>query len=338
MRAKHSIAALAAAAPPRRRDDLQGLRGVAIALVVIFHVWFGRVSGGVDVFLVLSGFFFGGRLLRLSGEHGAAISPTAELARLARRLLPALVVVLSVCAALTLLIQPRTRWETFADQALSSLAHVQNWQLAQSAGEYARAGEAITPLQHLWSMSVQAQFFVALLAAVWLIGLVVPQRVRRSVVLAVVLAAMVGSFIYAGVAHNADQASAYYDSVARAWELLAGVALAAVVGGRVSWHRWWRGCAAVLGLAVILTVGVVVDGAREFPGPWALLPVAATVLLICSGAGASTAALPWPNRVLGLPPITALGAMAYALYLWHWPLLIFWPTPTPTTPGCPPGW
>lgn len=324
MRAQDSVTIVATAAPPHVRHDLNGLRGLAIALVVVFHVWFGRVSGGVDVFLVLSGFFFGSRLLRLSAEAGATVSPTAELARLARRLLPALVVVLAACAALTLLIQPRTRWETFADQALSSLAHIQNWQLAQSAGEYARAGEAVTPLQHLWSMSVQGQFFVALLAVVWLIGFVVPRHWRRPVVTAVVVAAMAASFLYAASLHRTDPAAAYYDSVARAWELLAGVALAAVIGGGLTWHRWWRAGAAAVGLAVILSVGAFVDGAAEFPGPLALLPVVATLLLICSGSGLSPATLPWPNRMLALAPAVTLGAMAYALYLWHWPLLIFW--------------
>lgn len=321
MQAKHSLAPVATVAPPRSRHDLRGLLGISVALVVVFHVWFGRVSGGVDVVLVLSGFVFGARLLRLSGDDGAAIRPTAELARLGRRLLPALVVVLAACAALTLLIQPRTRWETFADQALSSLGYLQNWQLAQSAGEYARAGEAVSPLQHLWLMSVQGQFLVALLLVVWLIGLVVPRRARRAAVLAVVLAAAVGSFVYAINAHTADQAGAYYDSFARAWEPLAGVAVAAVVGGGLSWRRRWRGVAAVVGLAVLVSVGAFVDGAREFPGPLALLPVAATILLICAGAGAS---LPWPNRVLATAPVATLGALAYAWYLWHWPLVIFW--------------
>lgn len=311
--------------PPRLlRDDLNGLRGLAIALVVVFHVWFGRVSGGVDVFLVLSGFFFGSRILRLSAPDAGPVSLPAELGRLARRLLPALVVVLAACAALTLLIQPRTRWETFADQALSSLVYVQNWQLAQAAGDYTRAGEAVTPLQHLWSMSVQGQFFVAVLAVVWVVAATVPARWRRAVVVSAVLTGMVASFVYAGVLHGVDRTGAYYDSGARAWELLAGVAVAAVIGRGVRWPRWWRAVAATAGLAVILSVGVLVDGARQFPGPLALLPVGATLLLMCSGTGVSRDAGPWPNRVLALPLLGTLGAMAYALYLWHWPLLIFW--------------
>src|ERR1700716_1124496 len=92
------------------RHDLDGLRGIAIALVAVFHVWFGRVSGGVDVFLALSGFFFGGRLLRTALTPGTSLSPAPEVTRLVRRLLPALVVVLAAAAVLTILIQPETRW------------------------------------------------------------------------------------------------------------------------------------------------------------------------------------------------------------------------------------
>src|SRR5919112_71646 len=139
------------------RHDLDGLRGIAIALVAVFHVWFGRVSGGVDVFLALSGFFFGGRLLRAALTPGVSLRPGREVIRLGRRLLPALVVVLAAAAVLTILVQPETRWETFADQSLASLGYYQNWELANTASDYLRAGETVSPLQHIWSMSVQGQ-------------------------------------------------------------------------------------------------------------------------------------------------------------------------------------
>src|SRR5271167_579608 len=148
------------------RYDLDGLRGIAIALVAMFHVWFGRVSGGVDVFLALSGFFFGGKLLRAALNPASSLSPVPEVVRLVRRLLPALVVVLAGCALLTILIQPQTRWETFADQSLASLGYYQNWELASTASDYLRAGEAVSPLQHIWSMSVQGQFYIAFLLLV----------------------------------------------------------------------------------------------------------------------------------------------------------------------------
>lgn len=309
----------------RIRHDLNGLRGIAIALVVVFHVWFGRVSGGVDVFLVLTGFFFGHRLLRLI-EAGSPLSLRGEITRLLRRLLPALVLVLVVCAALTIAVQPQTRWETFADHSLASLGYYQNWELADTAGDYLAAGEAVSPLQHLWSMSVQGQFLLALLLIAWLLALAsarLPSNLRRGVFVATVGAATVVSFCYANLAHAADQSSAYYDTFARAWEPLAGVVAAAVLAG-VAWPIWLRTVAAVVGLAAILSCGVLIDGVREYPASWALVPVGATVLLICAGANVGDNSLPRPSRFLASSPLVTLGAIAYALYLWHWPVLIFW--------------
>src|SRR3954469_19000548 len=202
------------------RHDLDGLRGVAIALVAVFHVWFGRVSGGVDVFLALSGFFFGGRLLRTALTPGASLSPVPEVTRLVRRLLPALVVVLAASAVLTILIQPETRWETFADQSLASLGYFQNWELANTASDYLRAGEAVSPLQHIWSMSVQGQFYIGLLVLVMLLalGLRKPFGKRLRIVYVTVLTMLtVGSFVFAIVAHQANQSTAYYNTFARAW-------------------------------------------------------------------------------------------------------------------------
>ncbi|OBI26057.1 acetyltransferase [Mycobacterium sp. E1386] len=313
------------------RYDLDGLRGIAIALVAVFHVWFGRVSGGVDVFLALSGFFFGGKVIRAALNPAVTLSPVAEVIRLVRRLVPALVVVLAGCAVLTILVQPETRWETFADQSLASLGYYQNWELANTASDYLRAGEAVSPLQHIWSMSVQGQFYVGFLLLIAGCAYLFRRPLGahlRTLFLVLLTALTAASFVYAIVAHQGDQAAAYYNSFARAWELLLGALVGAVVPA-IRWPMWLRTVLATVALAAIVSCGALIDGVQEFPGPWALVPVGATMLMILAGANlqrdpAARDRLPLPNRLLAAGPLVALGAMAYSLYLWHWPLLIFW--------------
>ncbi|WP_369690744.1 acyltransferase family protein [Nocardia crassostreae] len=142
---------------PGYRDDLDGLRGVAIALVVAFHVWMGRVSGGVDVFLVLSGFFFTGMVLRRTETTGAA-EAAQTLRRTGRRLFPALIVVLVAVAAATVVARPYTQWDEISAQLVASGFYFQNWYLATAEMDYVAPDPSISQLQHLWSMAVQGQF------------------------------------------------------------------------------------------------------------------------------------------------------------------------------------
>ncbi|WP_290050007.1 acyltransferase family protein, partial [Nocardia nova] len=137
---------------------------MAIALVVVFHIWFGRVSGGVDVFLVLSGFFFTGLLVRRAERGVVGIGFTVR--RTGRRLLPAMVVVLAAVVAATVYTRPYTQWSDLAGQTLASLFYYQNWRLATSWSDYLAADPSVSPLQHLWSMAVQGQFYLLALVVV----------------------------------------------------------------------------------------------------------------------------------------------------------------------------
>jgi len=315
----------APARPKGYRTDLDGLRGVAIALVVVFHIWMGRVSGGVDVFLVLAGFFFTASLLRRA-ESGNGISVRETAARLARRLLPALVLVLAVVALVAVLTKPYTQWTGLASQTLASLLYYQNWYLAFSWSDYLAADPSVSPLQHLWSMSLQGQFYLAALlgiaALVWLCRAVGRPAATRPVVAFVLAVLTAASFVHAMRGVELHQGWNYYDSFARAWELLAG-ALVAVVLPALSPHRVVRVLLALAGATLVLACGWIVDGSSTFPGPAALIPVGATIALILAGQNLSTEQLPLPNRLLASGAAVKLGEMAYALYLWHWPLLIF---------------
>lgn len=304
------------------RHDLDGLRGLAIGLVVVYHVWFGRVSGGVDIFLVLSGYFFVGSLLR-SAESPAPLDPVPVVRRVTRRLVPALVVVLAAVAVFTVAYHPATSWFETAKQTTASLLFLQNWHLADTASDYLAADPSVSPLQHLWSISVQGQFYLAALVVVfgtaWLL------RARGHAVrgpLTILLAVLaLASLTYAATS-DLPQTWLYYDTGARMWELLAG----GVLAGGAPWLRVPRAARialSVTGLAIVLACGMLLDGRTQFPGPWALVPVGAALALIVAGSADANGATDTPfTRLLASRPLLRLGASAYALYLWHWPILI----------------
>ncbi|MGB6183314.1 MAG: acyltransferase family protein [Rhodococcus sp. (in: high G+C Gram-positive bacteria)] len=305
---------------PDHRHDLDGLRGLSIALVVIFHIWFGRVSGGVDVFLVLSGFFFTSMIVRRAGGPGVA---RGLVGRTARRLYPAALVVLGAVALWTVWDRPFTMWDATSRQILASLLQIQNWELARTASDYSAADMAVSPLQHMWSMSVQVQFYVGVAVVVFAVAAacrrVGKAHLMQGVVAIALAVATVISFAYAAEIGRTHQGWAYYDTGARAWELTAG-AVAGLVIGKVALPTAARWLAGAVGLTALLSCGFVVDGAAQFPGPAAVLPVGAALLLIVAGAGPGRRTV--FTRALESRTLHFLGSIAYPLYLWHWPLLI----------------
>lgn len=321
---------------PPQRHDLNGLRGVAIALVVVFHIWMGRVSGGVDVFLTLSGFFFTASLLR-SAESGASLNPITRISRVLRRLGPPLLITLFAVAVASVFLLPRTRWADLGDQLVAGVFYFVNWQLATTANDYLAADPSVSPVQHLWSVAVQFQFYLLAIAVVfglaWVRRIARPEGPRslRPVTFAVIFAVIaVVSFVYAADGVRRHQAWNYYDTGARLWEIMLGAAVAAVFAARSGKPaagpsardtRTWstaRGALAVVGIGVIVACGFLVDGVAAFPGPLALIPVLATIALIVADSETAVAAT-LSNRFFAW-----LGSIAFPLYLWHWPLLIFY--------------
>lgn len=311
-----------ASARPGYRADLDGVRGLAIALVVVFHVWFGRVSGGVDVFLALSGFFFVGSLLRVA-ESGVPLDPWPVLKRVGRRLLAPLVLVLAGTTIAALVLLPFPQWDRVAEQTRASLLFVQNWELARTASDYLAADPMVSPLQHLWSIAVQGQFYLAALivvfASAWLLRRAqIPVRVPLTVLLSLIT---VASLAYAAFS-TTPQSWLYYDSAARVWELTLGAVLVCIS----PWLRAPRLVRSGLGitsLAILFACGFALNGNALFPGPWALVPVGAAMALVVAGATPGVTGPDTPSaKFLSSAPLIRLGSIAYALYLWHWPVLI----------------
>ncbi|AZA11699.1 acyltransferase family protein [Corynebacterium gerontici] len=300
--------------------EIDGLRGVAVALVVLFHVYVGRVSGGVDVFLFLSGYFFLGGLLRYFALPDASLNPLWPLWRTIRRLVPALVtLLLAVGVTSTAFVQTNTL--PIAKQITASLLYAQNWKLAEQSIDYRSASNTASPLQHLWSMSVQGQFYLVAIVLVILCSLVVrafgkPHAVGK-LALPILALITVASFIYATKLHGENQGLNYYSSYSRAWELTSG-ALAAFVVPHLPIRRWLARILTFGGLLAIASTGFLLDGAQVFPGPGTLLPLLGAFAVIL-GARERT----FTGAFLGSRICVWLGNIGYSLYLWHWPILIF---------------
>ncbi|MEV7759264.1 acyltransferase family protein [Microbacterium sp. NPDC089180] len=302
------------------RPDVDGLRAVAILLVVTYHVWFGRVSGGVDVFLMLSAFFLTrGFVRRMAGPN--PVRPLPHLLGIFRRLLPAAAVTLAGVLALVWFTYPPTAWRAVWDQTWASLAYVQNWVLAADAVDYYARTEIPSPLQHFWSMSVQGQAFVLWVVLLGLCQLVVRRRgLSPDRVVGVVFGAVFAlSFVYSVVRTATAQEMAYFDTGARLWEFAAGsllvVALPHVRVGAVA-----RAILGWAGLAGLLVLGAVLDVRGGFPGFLALWPVLCAAAIVVSGSGDDRGR--GAARLLSSRPLQAVGRDAYALYLVHWPILV----------------
>jgi peptidoglycan/LPS O-acetylase OafA/YrhL len=298
----------ASAAPERKwhRPDIEGLRAVAVLLVVIYHCGVPFLTGGyvgVDVFFVISGFLITSLLLRELASTGR-ISITGFYARRIRRLSPAALLVTAVTVVAAYHVLPPLRAPQVALDGLASTLYGLNYRLAAVGIDYLRSDAAPSPLQHFWSLAVEEQFYL-----VWPLLLILAVRGRRLALSTVVVASLAVSVWQT----TANPTWAYFGLHTRAWELGAG-ALVAVFGGRLP--RMFSAA----GLGAIGLAAVVFTDRTAFPGYAALLPVAGTVVVLLAR-----------SRMLTAKPLQVLGRLSYPWYLWHWPFLALGPAGGPAT-------
>lgn len=308
----------------RHRLDIEGLRAVSALLIAVYHIWFGTVSGGVDVFLLLTGFLATGSLVRTL-EHGDRVKFGAYWSKVLRRLSPAGAVVLGAALVGTYLFMPRSRWTEILTEVQASALYYGNWNLAFGTVDYMAENSTAGPVQHFWSLAIQGQFYLVwplFITAVGLVAVWLGLRIRTAAIASVALVAA-GSFVYSVWITTNEPVWAYFDSGARLWELALGGLLALLVPylNLPGWVRWAAGWS---GFVAFVTCGLVIGDTLDYPGYASLWPTAAAALIILAGAGGNENGRFSANRLLSMRPLPWLGGRAFPLFLWHWPVLVFY--------------
>lgn len=309
---------MSAGATRRFRADIQGLRAVAVGVVLLYHAgvpWLPGGYVGVDVFFVISGFLITGHLLAERQSSGT-VRLRAFYARRIRRLLPASSLVFVTTLALAAIMLPPLALRDVSKDGIAAALYASNIRFASVGADYL-ANDAPSVFQHFWSLAVEEQFYF-----VWpLLLLVASRRSRRAVVpITIVIGILsIASFLFCVVSTQRSQPWGYFTLPSRAWELGLG-ALLALGSDRIA--VLLRPVAAAFigwaGLAAIVATSMVYDERTLFPGTAAVVPVLGAVAVVGGGLAPHRAG---PQILLGLRPMRFVGDISYSLYLWHWPLL-----------------
>ena len=295
------------------RPDIDGLRAIAVTIVLVYHTGISPFRGGfigVDVFFVISGFLITS-LLRADLQRGT-FSIARFYERRVRRIAPALIAVVGVTLAVAPFALFPVEIKTTALTAITALSSVSNIYLLNSSG-YFGADVNSQPLIHTWSLGVEEQFYLAFPLLLAILGASRP-AVAKWTIAAVALVSLAGG-IWLTIE---DRDVAYYFPLTRAWELLAGALLAYSTVPRMP--RLLREIGMAGALLLLLACGIKFHSGLAFPGYVAIVPCVAAVLLIGIGGQGPTAV----KSLLSSPPLVWVGKISYSLYLWHWPIFVYY--------------
>lgn len=304
------------------RPEIQGLRALAVLLVVIYHIWFDRVSGGVDVFLFISAFLLSLSSLRKINQ-GTPLAPLKYWLHVFQRLLPAAATVVIATTIASLFIYAPSRLLSIIQDAIATLLYQLNWHLAFSSVDYyANNASTKTPFQHFWSLSMQGQIFI-IWPLIFILLAVLTQKLRLNLIGSAVLifgSIWTASLTFSIIETYTNQGFAYFDTRTRLWEFASGTLLAILA---LKWTppQKLRVPMGWIGVITLATCGFLLPVQEAFPGYLALVPLAAGALVILAGRTESPYGV---DRLLTSKPLLKLGESSYALYLVHWPLFILY--------------
>ncbi len=296
------------------RHDIQGMRGISILAVVLYHAFPFILPGGfvgVDVFFVVSGFVITGSILR--DDESGRFSVVNFYRRRIRRIFPALYVMLAVVILAALFVMPPAQLFEAAKSAVATIFFSSNYFFMKRIG-YFDGPAALRPLLHTWSLAVEEQFYILFPLLLVLVCRKFPRFLRPMILAAAALSLLLSIWL---VRTNATEA--FFSAPPRAFELLFG-ALVACPGWKSNLSQKSRDALSVLGLVAIAVPLFAFRESTPFPGLAALLPCCGAALLIRAGVGTGARSL--AGEWLSTPILAFLGSVSYSLYLWHWPILV----------------
>ncbi|AMN67060.1 acyltransferase family protein [Psychrobacter sp. P11G5] len=299
------------------RNDIQGLRAVGAIIIMVFHIWFNKVSGGVDVFFVVSGFLMASIVLKGYFLNGT-FSPFPFWGGVIKRVAPSAYIVLAATLIASYFISSPVLIYTVLHEIIASALHLENIQLIRLSVDYLSSGSPPSPVQQFWALSIQMQFYVVFPLILIPLAYIAKKKQTSAPLFLGVIFVILASFAYATVLVKDDPAMSYFNPLSRIWEFFFGsLAFLLISNAKKIKYRQALG---IVGIALIVGGAILIPRGASFSGPVSLIPVLGAVFIIMSGVGGKGVV----NNLLSNKFLVFLGGISFTIYLWHWPILVFY--------------
>ncbi|MBG9209629.1 acyltransferase family protein [Mammaliicoccus sciuri] len=313
------------------RPEIEGLRVIAALLVAIYHIWFGKVSGGVDVFFVVSGFLITTSIISKYNKTGS-FKFIPYITGLIKRLFPSVITVLLVTVILSFFLLPESILGKTIKEIIASLFYYQNWQLALSSTDYLNKDQMKTPVEHFWAMSIQGQFYIIWFVIFSLIFMLYKKYTNLKIINVINLCLgtlFIVSLSYSIYLTHVNQPWAYFHTFTRVWEFSLG-GLLAINLNKIKINHIVASLIGWLGLIGLILTGIIFNVSTMFPGFIALWPMLCAVFILVSGNYETKYGV---KKFLGSSIMVKVGGLSFGLYLWHWVILSFYQYHNNERPG-----
>lgn len=299
------------------RNDIQGIRALGALIIMVFHVWMNKVSGGVDIFIVVSGYLITSVFIKNLVRKGRLGVPSFII-NILTRITPSAFLILVVSLVAGWLVLPLSEQQTIFKEFAASFLHLENIQLIRKSVNYLENTQQVSPVQQFWALSLQVQIYFFLAVILLPVFLYSVNKSNLKLIFYVYIFLAVVSFGYAHYSVQFDQARAYFNTFARLWEFLLG-GIVYLIQPYIRIKERVNGILACLGFSLVFVSAFFLPVGAPYPAYPALVPVSAALLLIITGERNNLV-----GRLLSIKPLVFIGSFSFLIYLWHWPVLTYY--------------